>query len=186
MVALRVISGKPCTGFYGSFLCTIAVSKSSLMCNRFMLVKTYLHIHPCWRFLHTGMRFLHSCSTRSVSCNSPGGYFLETDKSLQSKSGVTVLESFHFGRLYTIIPLCFRGNYCIFYSTKCMWWRTGSLQCKVYMQNICHKVWCIVQFKTPNPKVTQCSCRYMYQYFNKYFYFLYKLILAFSIYGLRN
>lgn len=40
-------------------------------------VKTYLHIHPCWKSLHIGMRFLHFCSTRSASCSNPKAYFLK-------------------------------------------------------------------------------------------------------------
>lgn len=87
----------------------------SSMWNHFTRCKTYLHIHPCWMFLRTGMRLLHSCSTRSVSCNNQGVCFLKTGKSLQSKSGVTVLQAFLKQRLYTTPPppLCFGRNYCI-------------------------------------------------------------------------
>lgn len=36
VVALRVISGKSCAGFYDSLLCKIGAIKNSSMCNHFM------------------------------------------------------------------------------------------------------------------------------------------------------
>lgn len=142
VVALRVISGKPYMGFFvlmTGYYPRSQLSISPQPVNHFKLrertMTTYLHIHPCWMFLHTGMRLLHFCSTRSVSCNSPGGCFLKRGKCLQSESGVTVLESFlknedssMFSKeILVFMPL----NLC-----DCCT-RTGKFM------KLCHKVLCI-------------------------------------------